>query len=107
MSDTNTEFLPFQPVKNIDDTFAVECRIVVYREKLGRHPDFLYPVGDAETGFYTKYFLLIEVDIPDMKTAENLAKRYNDKYANIIDNCENTGDWSNFPFKDKEIVYYK
>lgn len=99
--------LPFRHLRNIDGTYRIECLLIVYRQKLGKHPDFLKPVGDNITGYYTKYFLSIEDNILSEEQAVRKANDYNKKYDSLIEKCEDTGDWSDFPFKDCEIIYYK
>lgn len=97
----------FYTAKNNDNTFRVECRLVVYREKLGKHPDFLKPTGDKATGYNTKYFLLIEDDISSESTANDIAAKYASSYDTLIEKCEESGDWTDFPFKDRAIIFYK
>lgn len=97
----------FYARNNGDGTFGVECKIVVYRAKLGKHPDFLKPTGDEKDGFNTKYFLLVADDIPTLKDAETKALEFNQKYSKLQKECEDSGNWDNFPFKDAPIVYYK
>lgn len=97
----------FYTVKNNDNTFRVECRLIVYREKFGKHPDFLKPTGDKATGYYTKYFLLIEDTIPSESAANDIAAKYASSYDALVKKCEDTGEWTDFPFKDCEIIFYK
>lgn len=92
---------------NGDGTFGVECRVIVYRAKLGKHPDFLKPIGDEKFGFNTKYYLLVDDDIPTLEEATTKANEYNEKYGAMLTKCEDTCNWDEFPFKDALIVYYK
>ena len=91
------------------DTYLIECRIVIYRALFGKHPDFLkdYEGNKKGEGYNTKFFFLIEDDIPDENTAITKVHAYNEKYAKLITECENTGVWDNFPFKSNTITYYK
>lgn len=97
----------FYPVDNRDGTYRIECRCVIYRASLGKHPSWAKPEGDARLGYNTKYFLLIEDDIQTEADAIKKANEYEAKYGNILVQCEDTGDWRNFPFTNKLIVYYK
>ena len=100
----------FTIIKNYDgsDTYRVECRIVIYREKLKCHPAFLEPYqGDKVMGFNTKFWLLIKDDISDKDKACRLCAKLNELYATIIQKAENTGNWAQFPFKDCTVTYYK
>lgn len=97
----------FYARNNGDGTFGVECRVIVYRALLGKHPDFLKPEGNEKEGFNTKYYLLVADDIATLEEANQLAKEYNKKYSAIQNKCEKTGNWDEFPFKDALIVYYK
>lgn len=98
----------FYVIKNQnEDTYRIECRLVVYRAKLKQHPDFLHPTGDAKDGFYTKYYLLIKDDISSEQAADDSCDKLETDYRTIIETAEDTGDWSRFPFKNCQIVYYK
>lgn len=90
-----------------EGTYHIECRLVVYRAMLGKHPDFLHPTGDPVDGFYTKYYLLIEDNISSEITADEHCDKLEHDYGTIIENAEQTGNWDKFPFKDSAIVYYK
>ena len=100
---------PFYITENNDKTWNIECRIIVYREILKEHPDFLKQYqGNAKNGYNTKFYLLIEENIPDKNIAQRLVDDYNQKYAAIIDQCESTGNWNNAEFlKTKPVIYYK
>lgn len=97
----------FNAVENNDGTWRIECRCVIYRALHGKHPDWAKPTGDAKTGYYTKYILLIEDEIKSMKTATDRANELENRYADMVRECEDTGDWHSFPFKDKEIISYR
>ena len=103
----NKKIESFYPVNNNDGTYRIECRCIIYRTLLGKHPDWAKPTGDATTGFNTKYFLLIEDNIPSKVDAQKKANELNAKYTDIIEICESTGNWSKFPFTNKPIIYYK
>ena len=92
---------------NNDGTYRIECKLIVYRNLHGKHPDFLKPEGNAKLGFNTKYFLLIEDNIADKSNAISKANKLNADYNKIITECENSGDWTKFPFKNSPIIYYK
>lgn len=98
---------PFFVIENKENTYRIECKIVIYRHLLQFHPDFAQPVGDEKDGFYTKYYLLIKDDIPTKNEAQEEANLLNIEYKDIIAHAENTGNWDKFPFKDKPIIYYK
>jgi hypothetical protein len=97
----------FYPVDNNDGTYRIECRCIIYRAMLGKHPDWAKPQGDAKDGFNTKYYLLIEDDIASLATAQKRADDLNHKYSDILTKCEDTGDWTTFPFTDRPIIFYK
>lgn len=97
----------FFVIKNNDDTYRIECKLIVYRALHGKHPDFLKPEGDEQMGFNTKYFLLIKDDISNESEANLLAHELNTKYQTLITVCEDSGNWDNFPFKHCPIIYYK
>ena len=97
----------FNTIENGDGTWRIECRCVIYRALHGKHPDWARPTGDAATGYYTKYFLLIEDGFKSLMKAITRTEELENQYADIIRNCEDTGDWSKFPFADREIIYYK
>lgn len=95
-------------VNHDDKSYWIECRIVIYRHKFGKHPDFLKKYeGNARDGYNTKFFLLIEDNFKTENDAKAKAMIYSNKYDEIITKAENTGDWSAFPFRTNEIVYYK
>lgn len=98
----------FYAMKNPEGTYRIECMICIYREKFGKHPDFLKDLeGDAHTGFNTKYALLVRDDIDSEVSASALASDYNHQYDDLITSCEDTSDWKQFPFKDCEPIYYR
>lgn len=101
----NTHFFVME--NQNENTYHIECRLIVYRAKLGKHPDFLKPTGNSVDGFNTKYFLLIEDDIASKTDADKRCDELERDYGEIIINAEDTGNWDKFPFKDKLIVYYK
>lgn len=96
----------FNVIENNDGTWHIECRCVIYRALHNKHPDWAKPIGDAITGFYTKYYLLIEDNFKTMLKAILRAEELENQYAALITECENTGNWGNFPFADNLIVYY-
>lgn len=59
------------------------------------------------SGFNTKYYLLIADDIASLAAAQTQANDLNQKYGDILTKCEDTGDWTAFPFTDKPIIFYK
>ena len=97
----------FRAVDNEDGTWSVRTIIVIYRQKFGKHPDFLQNMqGDAKIGYNTKYCLLIEDDL----TKEQAEKRADELYARydaLQSHCENTGDWRDWPFKDAVVCWAK
>lgn len=104
----NEMFNSFFVVKNeLENTYRIECKIVIYRNMLGKHPDFITVTGNEHDGFYTKYWLLINDDIPTQSEADEMCNNYNKNYNTIISEAEHSGDWSKFPFKDRPLVYYK
>ena len=96
----------FYPLDNGDGTWRVECRCIIYRELHGVHPDWAKPVGNAKEGYNTKYFLLVEDDLSELSANEKAAE-YNEMYGNLLTACENSGNWDDFPFTNRPIVYYK
>lgn len=100
-------FNAFYPADNNDGTYRIECRCIIYRAMLGKHPNWAKPQGNAKDGFYTKYYLLIEDNITSLATAQKQADDLNQKYSDILTKCEDTGDWTAFPFTDKPIIFYK
>ena len=103
----NNSFKAFYPVDNNDGTYRIECRCIIYRAMLSKHPDWAKPQGDAKDGFNTKYYLLIEDDIASLATAQKQADDLNHKYSGILNKCEDTGDWTTFPFTDRPIIFCK
>jgi len=97
----------FFHVAHYDKTYGIECQITVYRALLGKHPDFLKAYEGDRYGYNTKFYLLIEDCIEDEAAAEEKCQELNRKYSDLIIRCEETGNWDDFPFKDKEVVYYK
>lgn len=97
----------FYPVDNNDGTYRIECRCIIYRAMLGKHPDWAKPQDDAKDGFNTKYYLLIEDDIVSLAAAQKQANNLNHKYSDILTKCEDTGNWTSFPFTDRPIIFYK
>ena len=98
----------FQLVDNEDGTFRIECRFIVYRELFKKHPSWTYPTGDEKTGFYTKYYFLVEDDIMGNIPADAKIHFYRQEFDKLITEIENNpARWDEFPFKDRPIVYYK
>ena len=83
-------------MENNDGTWRIECVCIIYRALHGMHPDWAKPTGDAS-----------EDGIKSMMKAVTRAEELETQYGELVRNCENTGDWTDFPFKDKEIIYYK
>lgn len=97
----------FSAIENNDGTWRIECRCVIYRALHGKHPDWAKPTGDAVMGFNTKYYLLIEDNIKSMMKAIIKAEELESRYADIVRKCEDSGDWTDFPYKDNKIIFYK
>lgn len=98
----------FQLIENPEGTFRIECQFIVYREKFKRHPSWISPVGDARTGFNTKYYFLVEDDIISNIEVDAKLHLYREKYDKLIYEIEDDDSkWDEFPFKDRPIVYYK
>ena len=92
--------------------FRVECALVIYQAAGKPYPDFLDNIkGDPDEGYNTKFYIALTDDIDDAKKIITLVKKYRRKYDKLLTECENTGDWSKFPFDpnadDFEICYYK
>ena len=91
-----------------DGTWDIICRIIIYREQFGKHPDFLKDyAGSEKHGFNTKFFLLIKTGIETKDEAERQIKKLTRRYEGTIARCENTGRWDDFPFMHCPVLYYK
>ena len=108
----------FYPEKDtlVEGKYIVVFRITIYREKLGKHPDFLKSFGDEKhrkDGFSTKFWFLAkdengnELVELSKEEATNISNVMNEKYVDMLYRCEDTGDWDEFPFKNCEIIYHK
>lgn len=97
----------FRIMNNNDGTWHIECLCVIYRALFGKHPEWAKPEGDAVNGYNTKYFVMVEDNIVTEEEAKQKANVYENKYGKLIKECEDSGNWDKFPFKDNTIVYYK
>lgn len=94
--------------KNMNGKYDIECSIFYLNEKFkDKYPDFLESYkGSNKWGYNTKFVLLVEKDL-DLDTALELVMDLDKKYSKLISKCYDTNDWSQFPFKDAEIIFYK
>lgn len=99
-----------------EEKYIVGFTITIYREKLGKHPDFLSDFGNPLThrdGFSTRFWFLAKDengnDLENLTKEEAIyiANSMNDKYSNLIYSCEDTGIWDDFPFKNCLLIYHK
>lgn len=91
--------------------YDIICQIVIYREKLGKHPNFLQKYvneeRDKKEGYYTKFYLLIKENLLNENEAVAEVDYLTEQYSSLIGTCEDTGNWDSFPFKNREVIYYK
>lgn len=83
--DIDNLFNAFYPADNNDGTYRIECRCIIYRAMLGKHPNWAKPQGNAKDGFYTKYYLLIEDNITSLATAQKKVDDLNKKIQRYPD----------------------
>lgn len=98
-----------EPDPASENKYMVTLDIIIYAEEFPKYPDFL---KDFENTGNTKFFFIIpELNKPlvnlDLETAREKCNLYAHEFTDIITNCENTGDWSKFPWKNAELIYYK
>ena len=98
--------------------FVVELSIVIYRAKLGKYPSFLSRFGTPDNerdGFTTKFCYIMNdengnpyVSLTE-EEATKIADTLEEKYRDIILECEDTGDWDSCPidFDKLDLVFYK
>ncbi|MBO5435066.1 hypothetical protein J6A31_04515 [bacterium] len=96
-----------EPDSLLKGRYVVTLAITIYREMLGKYPDFLseFETPNAIRDGYTTRFIYIctkpdGTDAIDMSEADAkaLADEYENKFSSVIDKCESTGDWSQSPF---------
>lgn len=96
--------------------FIISLKIVIYRHKFGVYPDFLASFGTPDKirfGYTTKFWYLCEDENGKVyenlteEEAKNIVATLEEKYGAMIENCEETGDWSNYPFKNLDLIYHK
>lgn len=95
----------------IEGRYKVTFAIIIYRNKFGCYPDFLKGFDTpkaARDGYSTKFWYIVP-DAVDLsyEDACELRDKCEKEYGELITNCENTGDWSNFPWKNAELIYSK
>lgn len=84
---------------NTDDKYYIFVKIIIYRNLLGKYPDFLIEY-DSKTkyGYTTKFAYLTEHTMLNFNAAKTKCEELNKKYSTILNTCETTGDWTNSPF---------
>jgi len=94
-----------------DDKYIVSVRIVIYRNHLGCYPDFLKEFENpkaARDGYSTKFWYVVpNATELSYEKACQLRDKYESEYKQCIDTCEETGDWSEYPWKEAELIYSK
>ncbi len=115
MSHFNMEHDNLSKYKN---RYIITVKITIYRQKLGCYPPFLshYNTPDAiRDGYTTKFWYLCvnkdgqAIENLTKSEAEDLLTAYSTKYDNIIEQCEESGNWSNCPidFSKLQMIYSK
>lgn len=85
---------PFAP-----DKYYIAVKIIIYRNMLGKYPDFLVQYEtSAKDGFSTKFAYLTDYTMLEKSVAEAKCEELEKRYTHILRECENSGDWSNSPF---------
>ena len=107
---TSLDGTNFGVVDNMDGTFRIECRFMVYYSIFKRYPTWMniHPTAkDLHEGVSTKFWFLVEDDLAK-EDADRKVKEYHEKYDVLINTNENNPSrWDEFPFQDKPIVYSK
>ena len=88
------------PEPHDKDLYYISLNIVIYREKLGQYPSFLKDFeNSSEYGYSTKfkYFLDEKYALLTKEKAMEEMSKLEEKYKDILNHCEETGDWSTFP----------
>lgn len=78
--------------------YYIAVKIVIYREKLGKYPDFLSGYNIKSTDGYSTKFAYLLAENLDFNIAEIICSALETKYAAILRDCENSGNWNNCPF---------
>jgi hypothetical protein len=98
----------FGAIDNMDGTFRIECEFTVYFAEFKHYPDWLgYKPTDEDLkfGVPTRFWFLVEDDLPPNKVNDRLTF-YRNKYDTLIPELENDDTrWDEFPFKDIEEHY--
>ena len=96
--------------------FIVSLKIVIYRHRLGCYPDFLANFGTPDKirdGYTTKFWYICEDENGNEYAnlsedeANKVATMLEEKYSAMIETCEDTGNWNNYPFKNLTLIYHK
>lgn len=81
------------------DKYYIAVIIVIYRAMLGKYPDFLSQYErNTRDGFSTKFAYLTDYTMLEKSAAEAKCKELEKRYAHVLREYENSGDWSNSPF---------
>ena len=93
------------------DKYIVSVLIIIYRNKLGCYPDFLKDFENpkaAREGYDTKFWYVVpDATSLSYSDACKLRDKYETEYKKLIDTCEETGDWSEYPWRDAVLIYHK
>ena len=91
--------------------YIVTVKIIIYRKLFGCYPDFLKDFETpraAKEGYDTKFWYLVPgAENLSRDNADKLRQEYENKYAKLIETCENTGDWTKYPYKNATLIYHK
>ena len=102
------KFIVNQDIPYDGSKFRVELNIVIYNNIAPKnvYPDFLKDYAKSES---TKFWLLCPDGI-DMKEtdAKIMADELEEKYRELVLDCESSKDWSKMDFlKDWDCLYHK
>ena len=96
-----------------ENNYMVVLKIIIQKEKFQSYPEFLKGFENEKNkreGYPTKFWYIVPKKDKsfayEMKKniAIELANEYEKEYSNIIENCENSGDWKMFPFNIENII---
>ena len=95
----------------VEGKYYIAVKIVIYREKHGRYPDFLSwcETPDNKRDGYNTKFAFVTEEMLDYEDAKIRCEELEKAYAEKLRECENTGDWTDCPidFHKLELLWNK